>query len=152
MKAKLRGFTLIELMIVVVIVGILAMIALPAYQDYVRKSRRADVLTKLLDTQLQQEKWRANNIRYAVTAASVGAPASDYYNFFIVAATNSYTVVATPIANQVNDKQYGVDCGKGLFIDQTRKGHYTATPNTSSLSAAEANKNPSSQASECWRK
>lgn len=152
MKAKISGFTLIELMIVVVIVGILAMIALPAYQDSVRKSRRADVLTKLLDTQLQQEKWRANNIRYAMTAASVGSPSSNYYNFAIVSATNSYTVVAIPLATQTNDKQYGTDCGKGLFIDQTRKGHYTAAPNTSSVSAAETNKNPASQASECWRK
>ena len=61
MKSKISGFTLIELMIVVIIVGILTMIALPAYQDYARKSRRADVLTKLLDTQLHEEKWRAKN-------------------------------------------------------------------------------------------
>jgi type IV pilus assembly protein PilE len=151
MKKIYYGFTLIELMIVVVIVGILATIALPAYQDYVRKSRRADALTKLLDTQMQQEKWRANNIQYAITAASVGSPSSDYYNFFIVAATNSYSIIATPISNkgQTNDTQYGTNCGYGLYVDQNNKGHYSAAPNTSSVSAAETGK---VTPSECWRK
>lgn len=144
MKTKQKGFTLIELMIVIVIVGILAMIALPAYQDYARKSRRADVLTKLMDAQLLQEKWRANNLKYATTAASVGAPSSDFYSFVIVAATNSYTITATPTANkgQDKDKQYGVDCGVGLYVDQGSKGHY-------STSVSDANK---VSPSECWRK
>jgi type IV pilus assembly protein PilE len=149
MKAKLSGFTLIELMIVVVIVGVLAMIALPAYQDFIRKGRRADVLTKLLDTQLQQEKWRANNIKYAATAASVGSPSSDYYSFIVVAATNSYTLVATPTANkgQANDKQYGTDCGVGLYINQNgEKGHYSSTPNVGSIDTGKVTP------SECWRK
>lgn len=151
MKPKHQGFTLVELMIVVVIVGILATIALPAYQDYVRKSRRADVLTKLLNSQLQQEKWRANNSKYAITAASVGSPSSDYYNFFIVAATNSYTIVAAPIGNkgQANDTQYGTNCGYGLYVDQNNKGHYSSTPNTSSITTAETGKVTASQ---CWRK
>jgi type IV pilus assembly protein PilE len=118
MKSKISGFTLIELMIVVIIVGILAMIALPAYQDYARKSRRADVLTKLLDTQLHEEKWRANNSKYAITATSVGSPSSNYYTFTIASpTTNSYTITANAIGTQVKDKQDGVDC-QALSINQ----------------------------------
>lgn len=120
MKTKLSGFTLIELMIVVVIVGVLAMIALPAYQDFIRKGRRADALTIMLNTQLQQEKWRANNMKYAATAASVGSPSSDYYNFAIVAATNSYTITATPIGAQLKDTQYGVAC-TSLTLNQNNE-------------------------------
>lgn len=151
MNKKSAGFTLIELMIVVAVVAILASIALPAYQDSVRKSRRADVMTKLLNIQLEEEKWRANNTKYAVTSASIGNPASDYYTFSIVASTNVYTAVAIPISTkgQTKDKQYGTDCGFGIYIDQSGKGHYTATPVTSSTTAAQSNKMSSS---ECWRK
>jgi type IV pilus assembly protein PilE len=70
--ADSRGFTLIEVMIAVVIIGILAAIALPAYQEYVRQSRRADGQAALMALQLAQEKFRANNTTYASSTATVG--------------------------------------------------------------------------------
>lgn len=130
MKTRFSGFTLIELMIVVVIVGILAAIALPAYQDYVRKSRRSDALSEMLDIQLQEEKWRANNVTYAVTPSSVGVVDTAYYDFSLTAPNSySYTITATPLEAQLKDKQYGVAC-TSLTLNQSNE----KTP------------------AECWRK
>lgn len=137
MKTRFGGFTLIELMIVVVIVGILSAIALPAYQDYVRKSRRAEAISLLLDLQLTEEKYRANNPNYASTLSSMGVTSTyvsgqvdpAYYTFGIVATTNSYTITATPQGTQTSDKQYGTACSS-LTIDQSN----TKTP------------------TDCWRK
>ncbi|HSI22779.1 MAG TPA: type IV pilin protein [Methylophilaceae bacterium] len=127
---KSQGFTLIELMIVVVVIGILSMIALPSYQDYVRKSRRADVMTKMLDTQLYEEKWRANNSQYAITATSIGSPTSDYYTITIGSVgASTYTINATATGNQAKDKQNGTSCTT-LTINQSN----TKTP------------------ADCWRK
>jgi type IV pilus assembly protein PilE len=129
---KIQGFTLIELMIVVVVIGILSTIALPAYQDYVRKSRRADVITKMLDTQLHEEKWRANNSKYAITATSVGSPSSSYYTIAITTSAtnnNAYTITATGVGDQARDKQYNTSCTT-LTINQSN----TKTP------------------ADCWRK
>jgi type IV pilus assembly protein PilE len=66
-----RGFTLIELMIVVAVVGVLALVALPAYQDSVRKSRRADAISALTRLQLLQERYRGGEVRYASAVASM---------------------------------------------------------------------------------
>lgn len=60
-----RGFTLIELMIVVAVIGILAAIAYPSYQDYIRRARRIDAQGVMLDLQLLQEKYRVNKPIYA---------------------------------------------------------------------------------------
>jgi type IV pilus assembly protein PilE len=126
MKIKFGGFTLIELMIVVVIVGILAMIALPAYQDYARKSRRAEAISLMLDLQLSEEKFRANNPSYASTLAAMGITSTyvgnqvdpAYYTFGIAASTNTYTITATAQGSQASDKQYGTPC-HALTINQS---------------------------------
>lgn len=72
MARKQAGFTLLELIIVVAIIGILAAIAIPSYQDYVRKSRRTDATVKINQIQQAQEKWRANNPAYSSTWAELG--------------------------------------------------------------------------------
>lgn len=59
-----KAFTLIEMLIVVALIGILAMIAIPSYESYVQKSRRADALGVLQAMQLSEEKFRANNVTY----------------------------------------------------------------------------------------
>src|SRR5882724_9298948 len=72
-----RGFTLIELMIVVAVVAILAVVALPAYQDSMRKSRRADAIAALTRLQLLQERHRGANPAYASVVASMpGSPSA----------------------------------------------------------------------------
>jgi type IV pilus assembly protein PilE len=66
-KLKYKGFTLIELLITVAIVAILGTIALPAYYDFVRESRRADAHSALSKLQLAQESFRANCRAYAAS-------------------------------------------------------------------------------------
>ena len=94
-----HGFTLIELMIVVAVVGVLGLIAYPMFQDSVRKSRRADAMAGLLRLQQMQERYRGNQPTYATAVASI-APSSDsperHYTLSIDAAdAGSYTMSAT---------------------------------------------------------
>ena len=104
---KYKGFTLIELMIVVAIIAIIAAIAIPAYSDYVTRSKRADGKTGLLAFQLEQEKFRANNPTYA-SAAALGLPANSPDDHYQITVTNfsaaSYALSATPNASQ-NDPE-----------------------------------------------
>jgi type IV pilus assembly protein PilE len=81
-----RGFTLIELMIAVAIIGILAGIAYPAYTNHVDRSRRSEGISMLLIVASQQERYYTQNNRYA-TPAELGADGvgnlqseSGYYN------------------------------------------------------------------------
>lgn len=69
-KKYQKGFTLIELMIVVAIVGILGAIAYPSYQDSVRKGRRAEARAALAELLQQQERYMTqNNTYYAIATA-----------------------------------------------------------------------------------
>ena len=64
MKKKTRGFTLIELMIVIAILGILASIGYPAYTSYVKKGNRADAIASLLALKGRMEEYYMNNDSY----------------------------------------------------------------------------------------
>lgn len=74
-RLRNAGFTLIELMIAVAIVGILAAVAFPAYQDSVRKGKRAEGRTALLDFLQQQERLLSQTGTYATfSAGATGVP------------------------------------------------------------------------------
>ena len=65
MRSIMRGFTLVELMIVVVVVSILAAVAIPSYRNYVMRSQRTDATTALLRIQAAQEKFFLQNNAYS---------------------------------------------------------------------------------------
>lgn len=107
-----NGFTLIELMVVVAIIGILAVIVYPSYQSNLRKAKRNDAIEALLRIQVEQEKWRISDTDYA-TLAELGNPvtADGYYDITIpVNTTTGYTIRATATGDQLNDNAQGESC------------------------------------------
>ena len=117
-----KGFTLIELMIVVAIIGILAAIAYPAYQNYVEKSRRGQAQADLLELVQFMERRYSNRFDYEKTGG--GAPDLPFdvspragnpvaYDITVSAvATDSFTLQAAPRTVQAGD-----DCGT-MTIDE----------------------------------
>lgn len=71
-----RGFTLIEVMIVVVIVAILASVALPAYNDYILRARLSEAFSALSDARVKLEQSFQDNRRYATTAGGTSCPST----------------------------------------------------------------------------
>ena len=104
LKSK-TGITLIELLIVAVIVGILAAIAVPMYTSYMQRARRVDAKTALEQVRASQEMRRAERGGYSTGAGALVelrttwggpvTPAGDY-TITIVATTATFTGTATP--------------------------------------------------------
>jgi len=115
------GFTLIELMIVIVIIGILVAVAIPAYTNSVQKAYRTDAKTALLDLATREEKFYSVNNQYTSTlsnlypglatpALAVASGGTSYYTISAptvngppTASIASFTASAAPTGSQVND-------------------------------------------------
>jgi len=136
-----RGFTLIELMIVVGVVAILGAIAYPSYTDSVRKGRRGQAKADLMELSQLAERWKTVNNTYV----GFGSPGGDcvlsgdmgksprtgatYYSVCINATATTYTLTATPVSgtDQANDSRCGA-----LSINQA--GVKTKTGSAASVS------------------
>lgn len=102
MYKKEQGFTLMELMITVVIVGILAAIAYPNYLDHLMRTRRSDAQTSLVNLAAYMEHYFTENSTYlGATPVKVGLPAispQGYYNLTITnLSSTGYTLNAVPV-------------------------------------------------------
>lgn len=113
MISKMRGVTLIELMVVIVVLAILASIAVPSYRNYLLRSNRTEAMRALMRAQTEQEKFFLQFNRYSddLTSApptGLGLPATtDTGKFSITLSrptTTTFTVTATAAGQQAQDK------------------------------------------------
>ena len=128
------GFTLIELMIVVAIVGVLAAIAAPSYQCYLERSQRSSAVSVLLEASQFMERFNTSNNGYAVdtNGGGVALPSAltlspregtPRYNIAIAAVgTTNFTLTATPIVPNACNPQCGA-----LSINQLQTRSVSAT-------------------------
>lgn len=112
MKTQVRGFTLIELMIVVAIIAILASIAYPAYTDYIVKTRRSAGEACLMEQAQFMERYYTTNMGYTgavppATACTTELSAHYSFGFSAGPAAATYTLAATPQGSQASRDSCG---------------------------------------------
>jgi len=130
------GFTLIEMLIVVAVIGILAVIAYPSFLEQIRKSRRGEAISALNKVSQAQERWRANNASYTTDLSSSGLnlsnPSSGNYTLAVSldSATQSsrYVVTATATGRQASDSR----CATISMTVDRGNITYSATPSGNS--------------------
>ena len=135
-----KGFTLVELMIVVAIAGILTMIALPSYQAYVLKSHRTAAINAILDLASREARYYTTQNAYTGSLTTLGYSAdpmpitmgtggTTYYNLSVNSVTTAsagtpaaFTLWAAPVSPQTNDT-----CGTYTYDNLGNKGISSGT-------------------------
>ena len=143
-RARMAGFTLVELLTTIVIVSILVAVAVPAFNAQTRKSRRTEARTALLDIASREERLYSTTNTYSQTASDLGytgswpqAVGSGYYtvNVTFAAATSTtpstFTATASPVTGKGQDKD--TKCASFQVI---QTGAQTATDSGGSTSTS----------------
>ena len=128
-----QGFTLIELMIVVVVIGILSAVAMPAYTDYVKRGKAAEATSTLADLRIKMEQYFQDHQQYTNVSVAVLAPCSPgagttkYFTYSCTTQTvSTYTISAAPIAGQGVDN-FAFSVNEGNAKTSTFDGTVGAT-------------------------
>lgn len=136
-----KGFTLVEVMIVVAIVAILSAVAYPSYTEYVRRGQRAEARTQLLEAAQFMQRFYAANDRYDAVRGGGGVQLPEQlrqspstgaarYNIAVNATPTAYTLQAVPAGTMAGDR-----CGT-ITLDSNGRRNVEGA---------------SSPAAECWR-
>lgn len=142
-KFKSSGFTLIELMIAVAIIGILASIAIPSYQAHVDRTRRADAQATLTAAANAMERYKTGGGQGSYLSASFGSASTDvfpaeaplegnakYYKLSLLnLAANTYTILAEPKGAMVGDGRLTIThTGRRCWYKDQDSSGGTCTP------------------------
>lgn len=121
MMKQEKGFTLIELMIVVAIIGILAGVGYPAYMNSVKKANRADGIDSLLSLAGRMEEYYMNNDKYNGATVASATSSDGLYTLSITSADAfTYLLTATPVSPDP-------DCGNLTLNSLGQKGTSAGT-------------------------
>ncbi|MGJ7519263.1 type IV pilin protein [Variovorax sp. LT1P1] len=137
MRKDERGFTLIELMIVVAVIAVLSAIAYPSYQEYVMRSRRAEAQSLLNEAAARQERWRAQNGSYITPGGAEtditklklpnGTQSEHgYYTLEVANDASGYLLTARRAGSQAADGK----CGNFTLNAAGKKDMVAGTPGT----------------------
>jgi type IV pilus assembly protein PilE len=139
---KEKGFSLMELMIVVAIVGILAAIAYPSYQNYVLRTGRTDGQAKMMEILQAQERFYSQNQTYTTNLGAGGLGYGVAADAAVPSAEGRYTIQAAACA--------GSNIGRCVILTATRIGSQLQDNECGNLTLDSRGTKGATNVARCW--